>query len=63
MLALGVDSGTQSTKVVLVNFKGQVIARGYAPHPPPFGRQPGEKEQNPQDWIKALKKALEQTLT
>ncbi len=62
MLALGIDSGTQGTKVVLVNFKGQVLARGQASHPPPFGHHPGEKQQNPQDWIKALKKALGQAL-
>lgn len=60
LVAIGLDSGTQGTKVLLVNFKGEVISRGYAPHPAPRGRLPGEKEQNPQDWIKALEKALRQ---
>lgn len=62
LVAVGIDSGTQGTKVLLVNFKGEVLARGYAPHPEPTGRRPGEKEQNPEDWIKALKKAWHQAL-
>ena len=31
-VAIGVDSGTQGTKVLIVDFEGKVHGRGYHPH-------------------------------
>ncbi len=64
-LLLGIDSGTQSTKVLVVDARnGKVIAsaaQGYDLIP---GLPPGAKEQHPQTWREAaagaIKKALRQ---
>jgi xylulokinase len=53
MLVAGVDSSTQSTKVVLCDADdGTVIGRGSAPHPP-------GTEADPADWWAALRQAGE----
>ncbi len=62
MYAVGIDSGTQGTKALVIDFKGRVLGRGYAPHRFPRGLKPGESEQNPSVWVKALKKALAEAL-
>jgi xylulokinase len=62
MLAVGIDSGTQGTKVLIVNFRGKVKGRGYAPHNQVAGLSRGESEQEPRVWIKALERALRAAL-
>ncbi|MGD2295880.1 MAG: xylulokinase [Candidatus Aminicenantes bacterium] len=62
MYAVGVDSGTQGTKVLVIDFNGEVRGRGYAPHQSIEGLKPGESEQDPSVWIEALEKALGQAL-
>lgn len=51
-IVLGVDSSTQSTKVLAIEIEtGQVIAEGRAPHS-------GADLQDPRDWWAALKTAI-----
>jgi D-xylulose kinase len=58
---LGIDSGTQSTKAVLVEAeRGRVLAVGRAPHAL-IAERPGQKEQHPQWWIDALIGAVRET--
>ena len=58
-VAVGVDSGTQSTKVLLIDFEsGRVLGRGQAPHAMISGLEPGASEQDPAAWIEALEIAL-----
>lgn len=55
---LGVDCGTQSTKVVLCDpTTGAVISIGRAPHEL-IERDDGTREQHPQWWIEALRTAV-----
>jgi xylulokinase len=59
MYAIGVDSGTQSTKVLVVDAEtGRVLGRGQAPHAMVPGLKPGESEQDPAVWVSALRTAL-----
>ena len=58
MYAIGIDSGTQGTKVLVVDFDGNIVSSGRAPHRFVPGLKPGESEQEPQVWIEALKKAV-----
>ncbi len=60
--AVGIDSGTQSTKALIVDFTGKVRGRGRAPHRMAENLQPGESEQDPRTWIEALEKALKAAL-
>ncbi len=62
MIAVGVDSGTQGTKVLLVDFAGKILSRGYAPHTFPAGLKPGESEQQPEMWLEAFENALREAL-
>lgn len=62
MYAVGIDSGTQGTKVLIIDFKGRVRGRGAAPHRPVAGLKPGESEQDPRVWMDALQKALTKAL-
>jgi len=62
MYAIGVDSGTQGTKVLIVDFDGKILSSGRAPHRFVDNLKPGESEQDPQVWIEALKKALGEAL-
>ena len=62
MYAVGIDSGTQGTKVLIVDFKGKVRGRGAAPHRSVIGLEPGENEQDPRVWVDALQKALTKAL-
>ncbi|MCJ7580414.1 MAG: xylulokinase [Candidatus Aminicenantes bacterium] len=62
MYAIGVDSGTQGTKVLIMNFSGDVLGRGYARHISIQGLNPGDSEQAPQMWLEALEKALAEAL-
>jgi len=62
MYAIGADSGTQGTKVLIVDFNGKVLGRGYHSHRMIAGLKPGESEQDPQTWMDALDNALLQAL-
>jgi xylulokinase len=57
-LFIGIDSGTQGTKVVIVSEeKRKIVAEGYAAHElieGPYGR----REQEPEWWINACREAL-----
>lgn len=62
-LILGVDSGTQSTKVLVVDAKtGKVLSSASQSYELIPNLPPGAKEQNPQDWINATGKAAKQAL-
>jgi len=59
MYAIGIDSGTQGTKVLVVDFEtGRVLGRGMAAHRSIPLLKPGESEQSPQTWIQAFDQAL-----
>jgi len=58
-LYIGVDSGTQSTKAVVLDLASrQVIAEARAPHRLIAGLPPGHAEQHPADWTAALDSVL-----
>jgi xylulokinase len=61
--AIGIDSGTQGTKALVVECdKGRVVGRGRAPHAMIEGLPPGASEQDPTTWIKAVDAALASAL-
>lgn len=54
-LFIGIDSGTQSTKAVVLDLEQRkVIAEARAPHRLISGLPAGHMEQHPQDWTAAL---------
>ncbi|MEX2045465.1 MAG: xylulokinase [Opitutus sp.] len=54
-LFLGIDSGTQSVKAIVLDLEaGRVIAEARAPHQIIRGLPPGHMEQHPQEWVAAL---------
>lgn len=58
-LFIGVDSGTQSTKAVVLDLESRtVIAEARAPHSLIDGLPVGHMEQHPSDWTKALDAVL-----
>lgn len=62
MYAIGVDSGTQGTKVLIADFNGEVCGRGSASHSFVNSLKAGESEQDPIVWIEAFEKALTDAL-
>jgi len=62
MYAIGIDSGTQGTKALVVDFNGKVLGKGSHAHRMIERLKPGDSEQDPQTWIDALEKALLQAL-
>jgi xylulokinase len=57
--AVGIDSGTQGTKALVVDFEtGRVLGRGRAPHAMIEGLGPGANEQAPASWAGAMETAL-----
>src|SRR5512141_2045511 len=57
--AIGIDSGTQGTKALVVDIgSGRVIGRGKSPHAMIEGLGPGASEQDPAVWVEATEKAL-----
>ncbi len=62
MYAIGVDSGTQGTRVLILDFEGKILGQGHASHHFVEGLKPGESEQDPLEWIQAFEKALQQAL-
>jgi xylulokinase len=58
-LYLGIDSGTQSVKAVVLDLEtGKVIADARAPHQLIGGLPVGHMEQHPKEWIAALDAVL-----
>ena len=54
-LYIGIDSGTQSTKAVVLDLdQKKVVAEARAPHELIAGLPPGHLEQHPRDWTAAL---------
>ena len=54
-LVVGIDSGTQSTKAVVVDLdERRIVARSRAPHCLIEGLPLGHAEQHPRDWVRAL---------
>ena len=62
MYAIGIDSGTQGTKALVVDFKGKVRGRGFGPHRSIPNLKPGQSEQDPLVWVEAIQKALTSAL-
>jgi xylulokinase len=59
LYAIGVDSGTQGTKALVVEIDGgRVLGRGRAPHAMVPGLDAGASEQDPATWVRAMDKAL-----
>ena len=57
--AVGIDSGTQGTKALVVEAgSGKVLGRGQAPHALIEGLRPGASEQDPAVWVKAAGQTL-----
>jgi xylulokinase len=55
MVVLGIDSGTQSTKTVALDYEtGEIIASAQAAYGLIGGLPPGHLEQHPQTWIEAV---------
>jgi xylulokinase len=62
-LYLGIDSGTQSVKAVVLDLdRGRVVAEGRAPHRLITGLPVGHLEQHPQDWVRAMDRAIQAAL-
>jgi xylulokinase len=62
-LIIGVDSGTQSTKALVVNAQtGQVLGKGSAAYDLIPNLPTGAKEQHPRDWSRATSKAIKAAL-
>jgi len=59
LYAIGIDSGTQGTKALVVEVdSGRVIGRGRAPHAMIAGLPAGASEQDPATWVRAMDKAV-----
>lgn len=59
MYAVGIDSGTQGTKALVVDAAtGRVLGRGRAPHTAVEGLGPGASEQDPAVWVRAAEEAV-----
>jgi len=57
--AIGIDSGTQGTKALVVDVdSGRVIGRGKSPHAMIPGLEPGASEQDPAVWVRAAERAM-----
>src|SRR5580698_2194310 len=56
---LGLDSGTQSTKAIVLDFEsGRIVASAHRKYGLIEGLPPGNLEQNPADWIKAVDECI-----
>ena len=63
-LFLGIDSGTQSTKAVVLDaVSGRVLAEAREAYEMIPGLPPGHMEQHPNDWIKALESVVQRVLS
>ncbi|GAB4248490.1 MAG: xylulokinase [Candidatus Methylacidiphilales bacterium] len=60
---IGVDSGTQGTKTLVVDGKtGKILGSASCPHSMIKGLGPGAMEQDPQVWITALERTIKQAI-
>jgi xylulokinase len=60
---IGVDSGTQSTKAVVIGGNsGKILGSASSPHSFIEGLPPGAREQQPQGWVRALESAVKRAL-
>jgi xylulokinase len=60
---IGIDSGTQSTKAILLDAEsGEVVASASAPYDLIGGLGAGHKEQNPTDWSAAVRNTISAVL-
>ncbi len=59
---IGIDSGTQGTKSVVIDESGGVLASSSASYGLIEGLPPGNKEQHPEQWISAVKKTILEAL-
>jgi xylulokinase len=58
-LFVGIDSGTQSTKAVVLDLaRGRVVAEARVPHRLIPGLRPGHVEQHPREWTAAVDQVL-----
>ena len=63
MIALGIDSGTQSTKTIALDFStGNVIASAQQSYGLIDGLPQGHMEQDPQEWVDAVDHTVAQVL-
>lgn len=63
MLYLGIDSGTQSTKAIVLDLEtGAILATGQQGYGLIDGLPPGHLEQHPQTWVDAAQTAISQCL-
>ncbi len=62
-LVIGIDSGTQSTKALVVDAaRGRVLGEGASAYDLIPGLPPGHKEQDPATWVKAMRAAVRAAL-
>ena len=60
MLFIGIDSGTQSSKAVVVDLaNGEIVASAQTAYGMVEGLEPGHLEQHPSDWTDAVDEILE----
>ncbi len=63
MYFLGIDSGTQSTKAIILDLDtGDILASGHSAYDLIEGLPPGHLEQDPQVWIEAVESCVRQCL-
>ncbi|MDB6154881.1 MAG: xylB [Chthoniobacteraceae bacterium] len=63
MIALGIDSGTQSTKTIAVDIdSGQILASASASYGLIEGLPAGHLEQDPQEWLDAVDQTVRECL-
>lgn len=61
---VGVDSGTQSTKTVVVDGEsGKIVGRAVKGYGYIIGLLPGHMEQHPSTWVEALEETLHKAIT
>jgi xylulokinase len=64
MYYLGIDSGTQSTKAILLDVEsGEIVGSGQQAYELIAGLPAGHLEQHPQDWLAAVEAAISQCLS
>ncbi|MFZ4764460.1 MAG: FGGY family carbohydrate kinase, partial [Roseimicrobium sp.] len=56
---LGIDSGTQSTKAIVLDFEtGRIVASAHRKYELVEGLPPGHLEQQPADWLQAVDESV-----
>ncbi len=59
---IGIDLGTSSVKLILVNAEGEMLSSVSRSYPISYPKS-GWSEQNPEDWLAAVKEGLSQLLS